>query len=277
MSRPRWFVHLLKMAFPARSVAARATHAPILGSVVDRWLFEGDHLIYLPKDDALQTGAVIQIEEPVALPEEMVVPSLVVEHFIREAGTHWIMNDCICRDASHCEDYPVDLGCLFLGEAASGINPRLGRPVTMEEALEHVRVCREAGLVHLIGRNKLDTIWLGVGPGEKLLTICNCCPCCCLWRMLPHLSPEIGAKVTGMPGVTVSVNEECVGCGTCTEGICFTDAIRLEGSRAVIGDACRGCGRCVEVCPQGAINLSIEHGQVVEESVSRLSPLVQVF
>ena len=268
---------MLKMAFPARSVAARATHAPILGSVVDRWLFEGDHLIYLPKDDALQTGAVIQIEEPVALPEEMVVPSLVVEHFIRGAGTHWIMNDCICRDASHCEDYPVDLGCLFLGEAASGINPRLGRPVTMEEALEHVRLCREAGLVHLIGRNKLDTIWLGVGPGEKLLTICNCCPCCCLWRMLPHLSPEIGAKVTGMPGVTVSVSDECVGCGTCTEGICFTDAIRLEGSRAVIGDACRGCGRCVEVCPQGAINLSIEHGQVVEESVSRLSPLVQVF
>ena len=207
MSRPQWFVHLLKMAFPSRSLAARATHAPVLGSLVDRWLFEGDHLIYLPQD------RVIQIDEPVDLPEEMVVPSRVVEHFIEEAGTHWIMNSCLCRDASHCEEYPVDLGCLFLGEAASGINPRLGRPVTREEALEHVRRCREAGLVHLIGRNKLDTIWLGVGPGDRLLTICNCCPCCCLWRMLPHLSPQIGAKITGMPGVTVSVNEECVGCG----------------------------------------------------------------
>ena len=283
MSRPRWFVYLLKVAFPSRALAARATHAPVLGSLVDRWLFEGDHLIYLPKDDALQTGAVIrtdaviQIDEPVDLPEEMVVPSRVVEHFIEEAGTHWIMNSCICRDASHCEDYPIDLGCLFLGEAASGINPRLGRPVTKEEAFEHVRRCREAGLVHLIGRNKLDTIWLGVGPGDKLLTICNCCPCCCLWRMLPHLSPQIGSKITGMPGVSVYVNEECVGCGVCTEGICFADAIRLEGSRAVIGDACRGCGRCVEVCPQGAIKLSVEHRQVVEESVRQLSPLVQVF
>ena len=276
MSRPKWFVDLLKVAFPGRSLAARATHVPFVGGVIDRMLFEGDHLIYLPKDSALQTGAVIRVDEPVDLPGEVVLPSRVVDHFIQEASTHWIMNTCICRDASHCEDYPVDLGCLFLGEAASGIDPRLGRPVTKEDAFEHVRRCREAGLVHLIGRNKLDTVWLDVGPGDRLMTICNCCPCCCLWRMLPHLSPQIGSKVMGMPGVTVRASEECVGCGTCTEGICFADAIRLEDGRAVIGDACRCCGRCVEVCPQGAIELSLDHRQVVAESVSQISPLVRV-
>ena len=276
MSRPLWFVRLLKAAFPGRALGARATHLPFVGGIIDRMLFEGDHLIYLPKDSALQAGAVVQIDEPVDLPGEMVVPSRVVEHFIREAGTHWIMNACICRDASHCDDYPIDLGCLFLGEAAAGIDPRLGRPVTMEEALEHVRRCREAGLVHLIGRNKLDTVWLDVGPGDRLMTICNCCPCCCLWRMLPHLSPQIGAKVIGMPGVTVYVGDECVGCGTCTGGVCFAGAIVLDGDRAVIGDACRTCGRCVEVCPQGAIKLSLEHMQVVERSVSQISPLVRV-
>jgi ferredoxin len=270
MSRPKWFVQLIKMAFPGRFLAARATRLPVVGSLMDHWLFGGDHLIYLPKD------LVIQVDESIELPGEMVLPSQVVEHFIEAASVHWIMNTCICREGSQCEEYPIELGCLFLGEAALGINPKLGRRVTVEEALEHVRRCREAGLVHLIGRNKLDTVWLGVGPGDRLLTICNCCPCCCLWRMLPHVSPQIGAKVTRMPGVAVTVNGRCVGCGLCTQDVCFTDAIQLVEGRAVIGQACRGCGRCVEVCPQGAIELSVEHAGFVQESVRRLAPLVDV-
>lgn len=270
MSRPEWFVQLVKMAFPGRFLAARATRLPVLGRLVDRWLFEGDHLIYLPQD------RLIPIDETIEAPGEMVLPSQVVEHFIEQAGTHWIMDRCLCRDGNQCKDYPIDLGCLFLGEAVLGINPGLGRRVTMDEALAHVRRCREVGLVHLIGRNKLDTVWLGVGPGEQLLTICNCCPCCCLWGMLPYLAPEIGAKVTRMPGVTVAVKGDCIGCGTCTQGVCFANAIHLVGDRAVIDEACRGCGRCVEVCPQGAIELSIEHGRLVEESVARISPLVDL-
>jgi UDP-glucose 4-epimerase len=71
-----------------------------------------------------------------------------------------------------------------------------------------------------------------------------------------------------------------VGCGTCTQGICFVDAIHIHevDNRAVISDACRGCGRCVEVCPQGAIeiSISIERDQFVEQSIARISPLVDV-
>ena len=69
-----------------------------------------------------------------------------------------------------------------MGEAAHGINPQLGRKVSKEEALEHLKKCREAGLVHVIGRNELDALWLGVRPGYKLLTVCNCCHCCCITR-----------------------------------------------------------------------------------------------
>ena len=89
----------------------------------------------------------------------MLLPSQVVEHFIEKANYHWIMNTCLCRDASKCKDYPVTLGCLFLGEAALGINPKLGRR-GRRRAHDHVKRCREARLVHLIGCNKLDRIWL---------------------------------------------------------------------------------------------------------------------
>jgi ferredoxin len=263
-------VQLVKKTFPRRFLVARATKVPILERILDHWLFEGDDLIYLPKDQ------VIQISQSLDMPGEMVLPSQVVEHFIEKANTHWIMNSCICREAEKCEDHPIDLGCLFLGEAALGINPQPGRRVTKAEALEHARRCREAGLVHLVGRNKLDTMWLGVGPGSKLLTVCNCCPCCCLWRVLPHVAPRISAKITRMPGVTVAVSDRCAGCGTCTGDVCFVDATHTVDDRAVISDACRGCGHCVSVCPQEAIEILIEYGQFVKKSIARISPLVDV-
>jgi ferredoxin len=185
------------------------------------------------------------------------------------------MDSCICRASASCQDYPTDLGCLFLGEAALGINPELGRRVTKAEASQHVARCREAGLIHLVGRNKLDTVWLGTGPGHRLLTICNCCPCCCIWRILPHVKQEIGAKVTKMPGVEVTVTEQCVGCGTCLD-TCFVDAIQLVGDRAMITNECRGCGRCVEVCPQGAIDIQVVSDTFIEQTIARIAPLVNL-
>lgn len=237
---------------------------------MDGWLFGGDDLIYLPND------RVVAIREGVEQEDGMVLPSRVAEHLVEKAAHHWIMNSCICREASGCRDYPVDLGCLFLGQAALGINPRLGRRVTREEALEHLLRCREAGLFQLVGRNKLDTVWLNVRPGERLLTICSCCPCCCLWRMMPALSGDIRAKVHRLPGLKVWVTDRCEGCGTCVEKGCFVKAIRLEGGQAVIGEECRGCGHCVEVCPRGAIELTIEDGSFLESLVERISGLVDV-
>ncbi|MFC1849376.1 indolepyruvate ferredoxin oxidoreductase subunit alpha [candidate division CSSED10-310 bacterium] len=270
MARPLWFVSLLKRLFSGRYHMARLTKVPILGKIIDYLLFEGDDIIYLPKN------RVIQVNIALSPLQETVLPSRVVEHFIMKSEYHWIMKACICRDASLCQHYPIDLGCLFLGEAVLKINPQLGSRVTKEAALEHVAHCREAGLIHLIGRNKLDTVWLGVGPGTKLLTICHCCPCCCLWRVVPYLDRSVSRKITKMPGVTVSVNEQCVGCGTCSEDICFVQAIRLSNNRAFIDENCRGCGRCVEICPQNAIQLALDEKQPVRTTIDRLAPLVDL-
>jgi hypothetical protein len=90
------------------------------------------------------------------------------------------MNHCQCRDSNHCQGYPHHLGCIFLEKGVLRIDPKMGHRATPDEAIEHMRLARKARLVHLIGRNRIDSVWLVTGPKEDLLSICNCCPCCCL-------------------------------------------------------------------------------------------------
>ena len=267
LMRSVWLTNVIKKGFSFRFFLAKLTRVPLLKNIMEHLLFEGDDMLYLLRD------TLIQVDQPVES-QSMVLPSQVVEHFIDKANYYWVMNECICRDSAKCTDYPVELGCLFMGEAAMDINPALGRKVTKEEALEHVKKCRKAGLIHLIGRNKLDAVWLNVGPVTKLLTVCNCCPCCCLWRMLPDLTPDISTRVTKMPGVTITVTDKCVGCNICVN-TCFVKAITVVDGKAVISDACRGCSRCIDVCPQNAIEMTIE-GDFVKKSVDRINELVDV-
>ena len=270
MARPLWFVKLLKKTFPNIKIIAKLTNFPILGKIFDYLLFRGDDIIYLPQDK------VIDINIPLGEYNEYVLPSQVLEYFINKAKNHWIMDFCICRSSMNCQNYPVDLGCLFLGDAVLDINPQLGKLVTKEQALEHLRKCREAGLVQMIGRNRLDAQWLGVNNGEKLLSICNCDPCCCLWRVSSILAPKIGSKIKKMPGVVVQVSDKCVGCGTCLKDICFVNAISLKDNHAVISKECRGCGRCVNICPQNAIELHIDDEKYIEKSILELDNIVDV-
>jgi len=269
MARPLWFVRLLEKTFPNIKLIAKLTRIPILGKIFDLLLFKDDEIIYLPKD------IVIPVNSELPNQEEMVLPTKVLEYFINKANSHWIMNFCICRKSMQCKDYPIELGCLFLGEAVHDINPELGRLVSKEEALDHIKKCREAGLVHMIGKNLLDKQWLGVNPGYKLLSICNCDPCCCLWRISPVLNPKIGRKIQKMAGVHIWVTDTCIGCGTCLDS-CFVNAIKLENNRAEISKECRGCGRCVEICPQGAIELKIDDRMYVSQTIKQLEKIIDV-
>lgn len=269
MARPIWMVNLLKRYFPYRNQIAVLTKIPGLSKLLDILVFQEDKAFYLPKDRVV-------INQAIERPADMLLPSEVVHHFIDQAQHLWVMNHCICREGDDCQDYPHDLGCLFLGEAVLQINPALGRLVTREEAHAHERRAQEMGLVHMIGRNQLDHLWLGAGPGSKLMTICNCCPCCCLFRVLPHVKPMIADRIARMPGVEVTVSDDCAGCGSCAQGVCFVDAIQIVDGRAVISEACRGCGRCVEVCPTGAIHLTLNNDHPVQETIDRIALSVDV-
>ena len=261
---------------------ARYSRVPVIGKLIAWYLFRGNKIYYLPQDQVIssdqvvRSDQVIQIDQSVEAPVNTVLPSQVIEHFIKKAKFHWIMNRCVCRDGNQCQDYPIDLGCIFLGEAASQIHPELGRRVTVDEALHHLERCREAGLIQMIGRDRLDDVVLGVGPGHKLMTICNCCQCCCLWRILPIAADRISSQVKKMPGVSVRVNADCDGCELCTDNVCFTGAVQMNDATAEINEECRGCGRCVEVCPQGAIEISIENPDYIAQAIEDLSTLVDL-
>lgn len=273
MARPLWFVQMIKQTFGNRFLLARLTHVPPLRWGINRLLFYGDKLYYLPKTK------VVELNQTLERTEDTVLPSASILHFIDKSSKRWIMNSCICRSANDCEDHDKNLGCLFMGDAVDQINPALGRYVSVEEAKAHVKACADNGLVHLIGKNKLDVMWLGAAPGEKLLTICNCCSCCCLWKMIPQLDLQISNKVAKMPGVHVETDHNlCTGCEKCVSSdICFVNAISIHNKKSTIDqDICRGCGRCLEICSRDAISLSVDLPQAVETTIDELSPVVDV-
>ena len=79
-----------------------------------------------------------------------------------------------------------------------------------------------------------------------------------------------------MSGIKVYVTEDCIGCGTCTQGICFVDAITLVNNQAQISEECRACGRCVDICPQHAIKIKIKDKEFIKESIKQIDKIIDV-
>ncbi|KAF5065511.1 hypothetical protein DSECCO2_273150 [anaerobic digester metagenome] len=276
-------VRLIKRTFKLRfSLAGLCRRVAPVASMADRLFFEGDDIQVLPRDSTVKPSKIMKLEEinvntSIPVMEESVLPSDVLKEMILRSSHHFLMNSCICRVSNDCKDYPHDLGCLFLGRGTKRISTKLGRMVSKEEAIKHVEQCQEAGLVHIIGRNKIDSVWMNTGPKEDLLSICNCCPCCCLWKMAKELPENIGSSLTPMTGVEIEFNPEiCTGCGSCTEDICFVDAIHIHDGKAVVdADKCRVCGRCAETCNKDALSVKMSV-DAVERSIKRVARLVDV-
>lgn len=265
MGRPLWQVKLIKKMWPTRYATARAAHLAPVGKWVEDRFLQGDRMTQIPINQEIRG-----LEPSVAL------PLMVLEDFVRQASARVIMHQCICRDNNRCRVYPRTLGCLFLGEAAKGINPRLGKPAGVEEALGHIRDAIQSGLVPFTGKNKLDTVWLGVSPGDRLLTVCFCCPCCCLYSVFPHLPEHLRKGVARLEGLEVRVTDRCIGCGLC-ETACMSRAVSLEAGRAVIlEERCIGCGRCAAECPEQAIELSLTRPDAVDAFKRKIGSLVEV-
>lgn len=160
-----------------------------------------------------------------------------------------VLTDCICRKESAllgrgCQK-PLKTCFIFDALGDFYIENGMGRRVSLEEALEVLRQCEEAGLVP------------SPANAQKTGGMCNCCSCCCGVLKAIKLDPRPGSRVKS--NHFARVNEAlCTGCETCLER-CQMEAIRMAENRAMINlDRCVGCGLCITTCPTKALTLRLK-------------------
>ncbi len=226
----------------------RAARLPVLGGLLRPF--------YGP---AANEAIIIPVQETVGGTESVALPIPLLAPLVEAAGARFVLDACVCRRAEGCRQHPVDIGCLFLGDAAARIHPELGRSAGAREALTHVQRAIEAGLVPMVVHASFDAWILGI-PYDRMLAVCFCCDCCCTVRHgLREGPPAFWDTVLRLPGLTVAAGPECLGCGACLE-VCPAGAISLEDGRARVASTCKGCGRCVAACPTSAMQLHLDPG-----------------
>jgi len=188
--------------------------------------------------------------EKVTVPLDLVKESLKYVTFI--GG----MDECLCRQANDCSDYPHDLGCLFLGEAGKTIVKHgLGRELSYEEACARVDKAAEHGLMAQAVWVEIEQFLWGIRNDQmdRFLEICFCCPCCCIVNRLSRNATKAERHRFHPAGWTaVPDRTKCTGCGKCISGPhgCPVEAISFgeDGKVVIDQDICVGCGICKTRC-----------------------------
>jgi len=187
---------------------------------------------------------VLPAQSALMQPDE-VVPYEIASELIRNKSKSIAVGKCACRVVEqHC-DKPTET-CLGFDEAADFmIEYGMGRKISVEEALAVLKMCEEAGLVHMNSNNK-----------NNLLFICNCCPDCChLFRPYTEFNY---LHTIGKSSFQAEIEDDlCTGCAICVEDRCpVAGALKMVDEIAVTNSVlCIGCGLCVTACPTEAISL----------------------
>ncbi len=255
-----------------------AKHGGRLGKQFFR-LFEWAYaLAYIPGlrekipalDPSLSNVSTLPINKDIEGGEGIALPEEVMDRLIDKAGYIVLIKKCACRQIYECKQYPIDIGCIFMGESAKQISSKMGRPVSAKQAKAHIRKGIKAGLVPIVGEARADHDLLRIPFESKLLTTCLCCECCCLSRFLRRGPFDvIDTIMEPVEGISIEVTADCIGCGQC-ESSCFVKAIKVENGMAVIDKYCRICGRCAGACPQNAIKLKLDNPNAVDDVVNRI-------
>lgn len=271
--RPEWWLSVLAKIWPITWISARATKWPVVGGLIARLALptfskKNLNITYIPVNENIgDVGG------------SSLLPRQVIEKLIRRSSHRAIIHRCTCRDAKGCKEHPIELGCLFLGEGAKEIDPRIARHVSVEDALEHVDKCLEDGLIPMTGRVKIDNFIWGVRDRGRLLTFCFCCRCCCtILNSGKFLPKEAANSIVPLQGLRIITDYDlCKVCGTCVDE-CPMGAITIRGGKVHHDeDLCISCGICITVCPEGALHAEVEDVDVaIDELMDRINSMIDI-
>lgn len=217
----------------------------------------------------------IPVNADIEAPPGVVLPYEIIEHFIDKACYHVTMNECPCRTVGDCEYAPKEFACLFMGKGAKEISPELSRHIDKEEAKEHLHKAMELKLLPTTGRFIFDAALLGVRDHMHLMTVCFCCPCCCLGNMTPNFPKWTHDLYHRIEGVHMEITDKCTGCGICIDS-CIPKQISIVDGKKVIGEYCKVCGACVNICARGGMKIVVEDKGYYDRVVKRLTEYVDV-
>ncbi len=195
--------------------------------------------------------------------EKVVVPMDMIKESLKSIDYIAGMDSCLCRDANDCKDFPHDLGCLFLGEAAKAVVKHgLGRQFTYEEACARVDQAAKEGLMGQAVWIEVEQMLWGVRNDlmDHFLEICFCCPCCCIaMRLARNATPAERHRFHPAGWTAVPDRTRCVGCRKCAEekNGCPVEAISFgeDGRVRIDQELCVGCGICKSRCDFDAIKI----------------------
>lgn len=233
--------------WPLGKYGKKVARAPVIGKVVSPVMWNEKNLdaTYLP------VGETVELEPGNVLPYRIIVD------LVERASCRFVLNGCLCRTASRCENHPIETGCLFLGDAAARIGPEHGRVVSIEDAVEHVRRAQEAGLLPCVIHSSVDASIFGIDY-RRMLAVCFCCNCCCTFRTDMRAGPvAYRERIIRLPGLVMSSVGECGLCEKCARA-CSFGAVKVEAGGPVFAEFCKGCGMCASACPRRNIRIRFD-------------------
>ena len=245
----QWYARLFAKGMVT---AVRLADKPLVGPFLKKvLLFDQPEKNYT---QAFTLNINLKVDEKEAH-QNVVLPIDLIRRSIETSPFRAIMHKCLCRTGNNCQNFNIDYGCIFIGEAAkSTVENGIAREATVQEALSHMEKAVDTGLVGMSTWIEIEKYVWGIKEEglRKFLEICFCCPCCCLiLKNMKKIPPDIRQRFKGV-GWKSTYLGGCNGCGICEES-CPAQAITVQDDTPSISDQCLGCGICAFRCSQKAL------------------------